>query len=275
MFKKSQKRWLLIATCAALLVCYRHVIAGMIDQWSNDEDMGHAFLVPVVIGFIIWREREQWGRVPIQPSAWGLVLLMLGVCLQVIGAIGAGLFAGSAALLCSVAGIVMCLGGVPLLKCWRFPLLLTLFMLPKLAILYNQLTLPLQLLASRMAAGMLMVSGAAVLRAGNILDVNGHQIAIAEACNGIRYLLPLGFTSLVFAYLADARPWMRIALLLWAIPVAIIANAVRVAVSAYSPNLAEGRPHMLLGAAIFIACVATFPSVRALWDKLAGSVAHA
>lgn len=275
MLARSHKRWLFIATSVALLVCYRQVISGMIDQWYTDEDMGHGFLVPVVIGFILWRERRRWREIPLQPSAWGLALLMLGVCLQVISALGAGLFAGALALVFSIGGAVVCLGGIPLLRSWSFPLLLTLFMLPKLAVLYNQVTLPLQLLASHMAANMLTVSGVAVLRAGNVLDVNGHQMAVAEACSGIRYLLSLGFIGVVFAYLVDSKPWMRIALLVWTIPVAIVANAARVAFSAYSPRLGEGTLHMLVGTSIFIACLATFIPVRRLSNRLAGSLSHA
>jgi exosortase len=272
MLAGSHRRWLLIVTCVALIICYRQVIAGMIDQWYTDEDMAHGFLVPLVIGFVIWRERRRWSQVPLQPSAWGLALLMLGFCLQLVSAVGAGLFIGSVALVFSIAGAVVCLGGIALMRSWSFPLLLTLFMLPKLALLYNQVTLPLQLLASRMAANMLTMSGVGVIRSGNILDVNGRQFAVAEACNGIRYLLALGFVGAVFAYLADSKPWMRVALLVWAVPVAIVANAARVAVSVYSPKLAEGTLHLLLGTVIFIACLATFIPARSLWNRL---VSHA
>ena len=127
-------------------------------------------------------------------------------------------------------------------------------MLPKLAIVYNQATLPLQLMASRLAATILTTLGAGVIRDGNVLQVGDYRVAVAEACNGIRYLLPLAFTGVVFAYLADPKPWMRIAVLLGAIPLAIGANAVRVAASAWVPVLSTGTPHATLGWAIFAAC---------------------
>ena len=66
--------------------------------------------------------------------------------------------------LLGTAGAVLCLGGWQLLRTWSFPILLMLFMLPKLAVLYNQATLPLQLLASQMAAGMLTMTGVGVIR---------------------------------------------------------------------------------------------------------------
>ena len=145
--------------------------------------------------------------------------------MQIIAAFGGGLFAASVAFLVSVAGAVLYLGGFVFLRAWAFPFLLALFMLPKLAIVYSQVTFPLQILASRIAAAMLSVAGVAVVREGNILDVAGHRVSVQEACNGVRYLLSLGFIAVVYAYLSDSKPWMRFALLAVVVPIAIIANA--------------------------------------------------
>lgn len=193
----------------ALVFCYASTLGGMVHQWWTDEDMGHGFLVPFVIAWIVWRERGRWKTLPVQPSLWGFAVLALAACLQIASALGAGLFAASLALVLSITGVVLCLLGFAWLRIWTFPLLLTLFMLPKLAIVYNQITLPLQLLATRLAGGMLSTAGFMVSRDGNILNVAGHSISVVEACDGIRYLLPLAFLALVFAYAAGAKSWMR------------------------------------------------------------------
>ncbi len=245
-----------MSTAALLLACYAPTLLGMLRQWSSDEDMGHGFVVPFVIAWILWRERRTWQAVPVNPSAWGFGLLILGACMNATGAVGGGLFASSVALLVSIAGAIVCLRGFGLLRAWTFPLLLALFLLPKLAIVYDQGTLPLQLLASRLAATGLTVSGVGVIREGNILDVGGHRVAVAEACNGIRYLLPLGFVAVVFGYLSNPRPWMRVLLLAASVPLAILANAARVAASASIPAFDSGTPHELIGAIIFICSLA-------------------
>ena len=98
--------------------------------------MGHGFLVPLVAAWIVWRERSQ--SEPIRPSNWGFVILTAGAALQIVSALGAGLFAGSVSLLESLTGVVVALGGFSRLRRWAFPLLLLVFMLPKLAIVYNQ-----------------------------------------------------------------------------------------------------------------------------------------
>jgi len=258
------RRIVVAITAVVLGVCYFPILQGMWNQWSNDEDMGHGFVVPIVILWIIWREQRRWIAPAPQPSWWGVVLLAGAAGLHFVSTIGAGLFAGSVAFVLSAAGAVLCLGGFAFLRVWTFPFLLTLFMLPKLAVVYNQVTLPLQLLASRLAEVILLTGGLSVIREGNIMDVGGHRIEVAAACSGIRYLLSLGFVAVVFAYLSDAKPWMRVALLAAAIPVAIVANAVRVAASASVPALDSGTPHAFAGWLVFVLCLAMLVLVHRL-----------
>ncbi len=259
-------------TMVLLLGCYASTLHGMFQQWISDEDMGHGLAVPFVVLWIVWRERKRWRSHALQPSAWGLVLLAAGAAMHVAGTLGVGLFASSVAFLVSVAGLVVCFGGWRLLRSWSFPLLLALFMLPKLAIVYNQVTLPLQLAASKLATGILTTAGIGVVREGNILDVHGHRVAVAEACNGIRYLLPLGFVAVLFAYLADPKPWMRAAVLAATIPLAILANAFRVAASAWVPAFDSGAPHELLGVAIFALSLALLLPLRGAFNALHGAL---
>ena len=263
------RRVIAVLAVLALFLCYASTLSGMVHQWWTDEDMGHGFLVPLVIAWIVWRERGRWKTLRVQPSLWGFAVLALAACLQLASALGAGLFAASLAFVFSLAGLVLCLLGFAWLRAWAFPLLLTLFMLPKLAVVYNQITLPLQLLATRLAGGMLSTAGFMVVRDGNILNVAGHSISVVEACDGIRYLLPLAFLALIFAYAAGAKLWMRVVMLAAAIPTAIIANALRVAFSGLSPKLTEGTPHALLGTLIFLLClglIAGFYHLLARWQ---------
>ena len=260
----------IVLAAVSLLVCYATVLRGMADQWWNDEDMGHGFLVPGVILWILWRERDQWRSVPAEPTLWGFAWIAAGAALQLAGVLGVGLFAGALGFLCSTFGVIVCFGGFSRARAWGFPLLLSVFMLPKLAIVYNQATLPLQLLATRQAAAILWVAGVGAVREGNVLQVGAHRVAVVEACSGLRYLIPLGFAAVVFAYLADRRPWMRVALLLAAIPVAMLANAFRVAASAYVPALSEGAFHTLAGWLIFVVCLAAIFLIHRILTKLGG-----
>jgi len=263
-------RRVLIAGLAALalLVCYASTLRGMFNQWWNDEDMSHGFAVPLVIAWIVWRERARFLMLPVAPTWWGFPLLLGAAAMQAISSLGLGLFASAVAFLVSAAGVVLCLGGFSFLRVWAFPAALSLFMLPKLAIVYNQTTLPLQLLASRLASGTLSHLGFRVVREGVILDVAGHKVSVVEACSGVRYLLSLAFIAVVFAYLADVKPWMRWALLFAAVPIAIVANAIRVAVAAAVPAFDSGTPHEAAGWGVFVLCLVLIFLVHRLFNSL-------
>ncbi len=250
-------RWpaVVALTAVALIACYARTLLGMSNQWWYDDDMGHGFLVPIVILWIAARERKRWQTLPAQPGVWGFPLLAAAAAIHTAGVLGGGLFLSSVAFLVSVAGAILCLGGSAWLRACAFPLTLALFMLPKLAIVYNQVTLPLQLLASRIAVSLLWLTGSAATRQGNILEIAGRQIAVAEACSGIRYLIPLAFVAVVFAYFADPKPWMRLALPAAAVPTAILANAARVAAAAWLPALSTGAFHSAAGVVIFMLCL--------------------
>ena len=252
----------------ALVVCYLSTLRGMCNQWWTDEDMSHGFAVPLVIAWIVWRERARWLTLPVSPTWWGLPLLAGAAAMQMVSMLGLGLFASSVAFLGSVAGAVLCLRGFGFLRVWAFPLGLSLFMLPKLAIVYSQTTLPLQLLASRLAASLLSTTGFRVVREGVILDVAGHRVSVVEACSGVRYLLSLAFIAVVFAYLADVKAWMRWVLLLAAVPIAILANAIRIAMAAAIPALDSGTPHEVAGWGVFVLCLILIFLVHRTFNSL-------
>jgi exosortase len=100
------------------------------------------------------------------------------------------------------------------------------------------------------------ILGVPVLRDGNILRLPSQTLSVVEACSGIRSLLTLSFLSLVYAYFFDKKVWMRWALLLSAVPIALVANASRVTISGLlseaNPALAEGLFHEAAGLVVFL-----------------------
>jgi exosortase len=249
--------WLTLAWFAALIViCYAPVIRHLIWQWSNDEDMGHGFFVPLVSAYIMWQVRDEIAITPIRPNYWGLALIAWGALQLYIGTLGSELFLQRTAMLFTIVGAIMLTCGMRMLKTLAFPLFLLVFMIPIPQIIYTQITFPLQLFASRVAEGTLALIGIPVLRDGNVLELASQKLSVVEACSGIRSLLSLTFLSLVYAYFFDSKKWMRWALLLATVPIAIIANAGRVTItgilSEIRTDLAQGFFHSLEGWLIFL-----------------------
>jgi len=177
---------------ALLALAYGPVLAGLVRQWRADEDMSHGFFVPVLAGYIAWQKRARLRARRAQPSRWGLVVAAAAALQLYFATLGAELFLARTAFVLSVIAVVLTLGGLPYLRELRFPLLLLFFMVPVPALVYNGITLPLQLLASRVAAALALLE-VPVLREGNILELANQRLSVVEACSGIRSLLSLAF----------------------------------------------------------------------------------
>jgi exosortase len=232
-------------------------LKALVMQWATDEDVGHGFFVPVVAAYIAWTRREELMALEWKPAWWGVAILLWGIFQSVIGTLGVELFLQRTSVLITLVGLLLVLGGTAVIRALMFPLSLLVFMIPIPAVVYNQITFPLQLFASRVAETVLTMINIPVLRDGNVLELATQPLSVAEACSGIRSLLSLTFLALVYAYMFDRKVWMRWALLIGVVPIAILANAGRVTVTGIlseevNPEMAHGFFHSLEGWIIFL-----------------------
>jgi exosortase len=248
--------WAAIGWFAALLIAaYFPILRKLVDQWMTDDDVSHGFFVPLVAGYIAWQRRDVLLNLEWKPAWWGVGLLVWSGVQAFLGMLGAELFLQRTAFLEALLALLLIMGGTAAIRALLFPLLLLPFMIPIPTVIYNQITFPLQLFASEVAEQVLLLVNIPVIRDGNILEIASQKLSVAEACSGIRSLLMLTFLSLVYAYFFDSKLWMRWALFLCTIPIAIIANAGRVTLtgvlSEIDPALAGGVVHETEGFVIF------------------------
>ncbi len=249
--------WLVVILAVATGALYAPVLVRLSQDWWSDPDYGHGMLVPIFSGYLIWRGIRSYGSLPWRPARLGLFVIFAALGLLAAGLFGAELFLSRVSFLVLVAGIVLALAGRPLLSAIRFPLLYLLFMIPLPRIIYNQITFPLQLLTSRLAADCLRLAGIAVLREGNLVFVPHYSLEVAQACSGIRSLMSLVALAVAYGYFAETRVWVRIALAAFMVPVAIFCNGLRVfgagfLGNSFGPELAEGFFHAFSGWLIFL-----------------------
>ena len=255
--RKAQWPWAPIAWFGALLIaCYFPVLRALTIQWNNDADMSHGFFVPVVAAFIVWQRREEILAIKPKPDWRGLALVVIGGLQLWLGVLAVELFVTRTSFVVTLIGVVWLLCGAPILRKLAFPLFLCFFMVPIPAVIYNSITFPLQLLASRLAEHALSFLAVPVLREGNVLILPNQELSVVEACSGIRSLLSLTFLSLVYGYFFEKRVWIRVVLFLSTVPIAIVANASRVTLTGVmtqvKPELAEGVFHTASGWVIFM-----------------------
>lgn len=266
--------WFGVLLAAAFFPVLKHLV----EQWNVDEDVGHGYFFPLVAGFIAWQRRDELLAIECKPAWWGLGVMAWAALQGWVGALGAELFLQRTAFLIALAGLLLVVGGTRLVLALAFPLLLLPFMIPLPAVLYNQITFPLQLFASQVAEVCLGLVGIPVLRDGNVLELASQKLSVVEACSDIRSLLSLSFLSLVYAYFFDQKVWMRGVLLLATIPVAIIANSGRVTLtgilSEINTEWAQGFFHSLEGWIIFAIALVLLGGLHVLINRFAGKNAE-
>jgi exosortase len=244
---------------ALLVLCFAPTLRYLVQEWMKNDDMSHGFFVPVVAAYIAWSKRDELAF-PAKPNKWGIVITLLAALQQYVAILGAELFLARTAFIISVMGVTLFLCGTANFKKLLLPLCLLFFMVPLPAIVYSQITFPLQLFASQVAETVLTLIGIPVLREGNVLELPSQRLSVVEACSGIRSLLSLSFLSLVYGYFFDPRPWMKFALLAATVPIAIVTNAARVTVtgilSERDPELAKGFFHSAEGWLMFMIALA-------------------
>lgn len=243
------------------------VVAGLVYQWQNDEDMGHGFFVPVTAGFIAWERREKWLAHP-APNYWGLAICLWGAVQLWAGTLMAELFLQRTALPVTLAGLILLFGGKQALRTLAFPLLLLLFMIPIPGLVYKQITFPLQLISTQFAEWMLNLFGVLAVREGNTLDLAGQQLSVVEACSGLRALHALVFFSLTYGHFLETTRWGKWLMLALVLPVTITANAGRIVTTGLlarqDPELAAGIYHTISGWILFVVSIAMLAGIKAL-----------
>lgn len=250
--------WLPYAIIAALLVTiYYHIAAKLVYDWYTIPDYSHGFLVPLFAGYLVWDKKAALSAVPVQPTWRGLILIVSGIVLLILGVYGVELFTTRMSFILLMGGLIWTFFGGKMLRELRFPLLVLILAIPIPAIIFNHITFPLQLMASRIASDVLPMLGVPVLQEGNVIQLPVMKLEVAEACSGIRSLMSLFALAVFYGYFLERKPSRRTILALASIPIAVAANVVRIVgtglcVQYWDPDKAVGFFHEFSGWVMFV-----------------------
>ena len=291
--------WRVLAISSALLFTYAIVLSKLARTWWNDENYSHGLLIPFIIAYILWTQRERLARESTKPSTlWGGAVVLLALMALWAGTAGAELFMQRISLVLILAGTVIYFWGFRLLQLLLVPLSLLALAIPIPAIIFNKVAFPLQLFASRCAVWSMSLFDIPVLRQGNVIELlplgarETRKLEVVEACSGIRSLMTLVTLAVVFAYFthprSDGSPeghrrgviewlksygfWRSAVLILSAVPIAILTNGLRVSGTGvlahyYGPEVADGFFHSFSGWVIYVAAFLLLFGVGWLLDR--------
>ena len=252
MHRGSLGRWLPLGAVVALTALYAPTVAQMIQLWRTDTYAGHGMFVPLFSAVIAWTERERLRKAVAPGRPVGAVIVLVGVGLLALGSLADSMLLQGASVAVTIAGLVAWTFGLRCLRAAAFPIAFLLLMTPLPRPVVAAVTLQVQLFAAAFAVAVLRVLDLPVYQTGVTIELPSMTLQVAEACNGLRFLMALLVLTAAFAQITQRTVAAKTALIVSAIPIAIVANAMRVAavvlgVQYVGPEAASGTIHNWIG----------------------------
>ena len=268
----AKKRVAIAAIVSVLVVLFvfRDALSFLIQRWTNQEELGHSFFIPVITGWLIWSNRDAVVKSIGAPSSVGIILGVMSAGLLMLGPVTHTFILQDIGLVLAIIALVVGFGGPSLLKITAIPLVYLFFAIPPPAWVITTLSWNMQNLSSEIGVAMIRAMNIPVNLSGNIIDLGLLQLQVAEACSGLRYLFPLLSLGFLAGYLFKAPLWQRIIVFLSALPITILMNSLRIAITgalveSYGLSHTEGFLHFFEGWVIFVLCLAALVGIVAIF----------
>ena len=250
-----------IAALGLLVVIYIDGLNPMQSAWFNKEEYSHGVLIPAIALFLVWQKSDQLHKISFNNCWIGVFVLLLGVFLYVAGEMATLFIVVQYAFWVALLGVVLSFTGWSGFKLMWVPLVYLLFMIPLPSFLYNNLSLQLQLISSRLGVEFIRLCDISVFLQGNVIDLGSYKLQVVEACNGLRYLFPFMSLSFLAAYIYQGAFWKKAVIFLSSMPISVLMNSFRIGVIGvlvenWGTSAAEGFLHDFEGWAVFMFCLA-------------------
>lgn len=259
----------IVCLLVVVLLLFRETAVGMVQIWSESQTFAHAFLVPPISLWLIWRQRSE--LLSVAPTPMPLVAVPMAAA-AVVWLMGELVSSNAVTQFALVVMLVLC---VPLVLGWRstrtitFPLLYLFFCVP-----VGEFMLPtLMEWTADFTIAALRLSGVPVFREGLMFSIPTGRWSVIEACSGVRYLIASVMVGTLFAYLNFQSTRRRAAFIGVSIIVPILANWLRaymiVMLGHLSNNeIATGVDHLVYGWVFFGVVITIMFMIGARWSDV-------
>jgi exosortase len=229
--KRPGSTWTIALIVVATAWSFWPTLVQLFRAWMDDPQYSHGVLVPAFAVGLLWFRRDRFPS-RIQPAAIpGLVLLAIGGAIRVFGGFMYVDWLEAVALVPTLLGLALAFGGWPVLK-WAAPAVLFLiFMIPMPYRMTIWLGFPLQQLATTASTYVLQTLGQPAIADGNVIQIRDFQLSIVKACSGLSMLVTFFTFSTAVCMLVDKPFSDKLLILLSAIPIALLANIIRIVVT--------------------------------------------
>jgi len=240
-----------------LMGIYYSTFSWLLTKDWTREDYSYGWLIPVVVLYILWDQRKRLQNILSNASWVGVFVLFMGLVVYFTGELSGEFFALYFSFWVVVLGLCWMHLGWKKLKSILFALIIMLAMFPLPHFINNKLTFQLKLVSSQLGVYLMRLYGMSAYREGNVIDLGFTQLQVVDACSGLRYFFPLIIVGLLLAYFYRAAFWKRAVIVISTVPLSIISNSIRIAVTGilyelWGAKVAEGFFHGFSGWFLFM-----------------------
>lgn len=221
-------KWLPLVFAAGVLALYAPTLAVAAHEWMINDNYAHGIFIFPLCAFLLWLRRDELRQVERRPSAWGLPLLLAGLIGQCLSYTLQIKYIGMWTLALTLTGGVLVLYGPPMLPLVRFIILFSLLAYPLPHSVLAGMTTRIQGASTDGATALMSAVGYPLIKQGNVVQVPGAVLEVAEACSGFHKLLSLTAFTLLYSYLFTTNQGKRLVLLLAVLPLALLVNILRI-----------------------------------------------
>ena len=279
----SRQAWITLALLAVLFLAL-HGPAILVNSRiaQDDSNWSHIFIVPFISLYLVWQQWPEVRQTPVRTCWWALPFLIFGITTYLIILEIGRVTPLAVFTIFNLGALILFLGGIRLARKLAMPVAYLLFAVPS-DLLFQPLSSVLQGLAARGSNVLLNVLGTLfdieAERLGNTLQLYHHGLSlqpplnIAEACRGLRMLMAFAALGTAMAYLMREQPrWVRFTLMASTIPIAVIANILRITgmglAYPWHPGVTSGDLHGVLGLLMLVPAVGLFLLLEWLLPRL-------
>lgn len=261
-----------------IALLYWHVLYMLVRKWLDNPDWSHGFLIPVFSVYYLYMQRDRLPRTMIRTGWPALVILLAAFELYLYGSKHHYAYFSTISLVIAIFGTIYLLCGWPVARWAWFAVAFLFFALPLPGGIYNDITMPLQEIASTAGAVLLNLVPGMDAQAEHIVisylyKGTEGELNIEQACSGIRLMMAFVALGIAMAYASERPLWHRMVMILACIPIAILCNMIRVTTTGLfvvfdRPEYARGIYHTLLGLSMLVIAFSLFGLISYVLSNL-------
>ncbi|MDR3427059.1 MULTISPECIES: exosortase B [Silvimonas] len=270
------RRLIALAALAAMIPTL-YTLATVL--WVNP-DQEHGPIILMLLVWLFWRKRGELAALPAQANRAGWACLAVFVFAYALGRSQGIYFLEVGAFVPLIAGYLLLEKGWPGVKIMAFPLFFMVYLMPLPSPLVDAITSGLKESVSHVAESLLYSMNYPIARNGVILNIGQYQLMVADACSGLNSMFSLSALGFLFVYLTQpAHWWQRAIIVLSLLPIAFVANVVRVMALVlltyyWGDAAGQGFMHTAAGLSVFVVALVLVGGLGELLNRLGGRLQH-